>query len=157
MLLLINRLPCNLPFRLGPPIGTQWNRNQAPSGNAPVLAEVCFEPGPHLPRDVSVSFAPLGHLFGSQIHDRAVLGDGERRPRKDSPAPLGIGPWMACAVYCFPWKIERKSVSAWATFFGLANARSFVMLVSLWALPLAIILIFGLAFGIFSVVQPRRS
>jgi len=31
------------------------------------------------------------------------------------------------------------------------------MLVSLWALPLAIILIFGLAFGIFSVVQPRRS
>jgi len=31
------------------------------------------------------------------------------------------------------------------------------MLVSPWTLPLAIILIFGLAFGIFWLVQPRRS
>jgi len=40
---------------------------------------------------------------------------------------------------------------------GPAFVRSFVMLVSPWTLPLAIILIFGLAFGIFWLVQPRRS
>jgi hypothetical protein len=70
---------------------------------------------------------------------------------RTSPSGILWGPGLAYR------KLNEKVFRAWSTALPATfPGRGLLMYESLWTLPLAMILIFGLGFGIFHAVQPRE-